>query len=253
MPTSTCRTPALTAAAISSPVPAVLARIGSLCCGPPARSRPDASAISTDAVTPSSSRNHGASTRSPSGPWTRQEVGRPPRAAAKPSPPSDTGAASAVQPAAAGRAGDGGGHLGGGGAASPLVRRGEEVGHRQVADKSVDPEGPLPATRRPGPAREASFGPAVRRGPLAVGTVGYRYGRRPSPSGALQPGAPQHRTDAGRRCSRPGGAAAAWSSRWGRASSATGPCGWPRPSVPTTRRRPDEGCSTPRASGCSPS
>ena len=79
-PTSTCRAPALTAAAISSPVPAVLARIGSLPSGPPTRSSPDASAISIEAVTPSSRRYQGASMRLAERPMDPMQMGPAPRA-----------------------------------------------------------------------------------------------------------------------------------------------------------------------------
>ncbi len=97
-PTITRVAPASRAAAISSPVPRVDARRGSLRSGPPSRSRPDARAISTTAV-PSACIRHSASTSWPRGPWTVVWRGDPPSASNVPSPPSATGTWSQAHPA----------------------------------------------------------------------------------------------------------------------------------------------------------
>ena len=97
--TSTRRAPAATASAINSPVPAVVALTGSLPDAPPARDRPEASAISMTA-TPRLSR-HGAVTGSPSGPVTTDVRLGPPSASSVPSPPSAIGAVSQDAEAAA--------------------------------------------------------------------------------------------------------------------------------------------------------
>jgi hypothetical protein len=68
-PTTMRRAPASSAVAISSPVPWVVAAIGSFPSGPPTKARPDARAISMTAVRPTN--RHDASTGSPSGPHHR--------------------------------------------------------------------------------------------------------------------------------------------------------------------------------------
>jgi hypothetical protein len=80
------RAPAVIAASMSSPVPAVVAFIGSLPSAPPASTSPLASAISITAVPRRSC--HGASTGVPSGPVTVVvRLGRP-STSSSPSPPS---------------------------------------------------------------------------------------------------------------------------------------------------------------------
>ena len=91
-PTMIRLAPASSAASISSPVPVVLAAIGSLPSAPPASTRPDASAISITAVRPVIRQS--ASTGSPSGPVTIVCRVGPPNASSHPSPPSETGAGS---------------------------------------------------------------------------------------------------------------------------------------------------------------
>lgn len=98
-PISTRPTPALTAAAISSPVPRVVARTGSLAPAPPASVRPDARAVSITATESNAISRHSAATGAPRGPWTRSVLGRPPSTSQKPSPPSETGTCRQSQPA----------------------------------------------------------------------------------------------------------------------------------------------------------
>src|SRR5438128_3270884 len=90
--TITCLKPSRRATAISSPVPRVLARNGSL--RPDTSAKPLARAISMTAIPPGNT-PHSASTGSPSGPVTRATRREPPRAASKvssvPSPPSASG------------------------------------------------------------------------------------------------------------------------------------------------------------------
>ena len=83
------------------------------------------------AVTPSSSRHQLASTGSPSGPWTRSGRRRPPSTAAKPSPPSDTGAASADQPWATGAPAMASATCSARWRSPPLVRCGNDAGHHR--------------------------------------------------------------------------------------------------------------------------
>ena len=78
--TITCLKPSRRATAISSPVPRVLARSGSL--RPDTNASPLARAISMTAIPPGNT-PHSASTGSPSGPVTRATRRDPPRAASK--------------------------------------------------------------------------------------------------------------------------------------------------------------------------
>src|SRR4051794_6844243 len=94
--------PAATAAAISSPVPALSARSASRSSGA-TRERPEAAATSTIAVDPSRTRANSASIPRPSGSCTRAVRRSPPIASRRtsivPSPPSAAGHRSACPPA----------------------------------------------------------------------------------------------------------------------------------------------------------
>ena len=101
MPTITRFAPAAIAASSSSPVPRVVATIGSRRSDGTSTS-PEAAAISIAAVRPSPSRPNGATTGSPIGPLTVASRNEPPvaatRAATVPSPPSAIGTRSIVAP-----------------------------------------------------------------------------------------------------------------------------------------------------------
>ena len=99
----------LIAASISSPVPRVEARSGSLPALPPASARPEARAISMTATSPS--RRHGASTGSPRGPETTCVRLPPPKTSRVASPPSASGSSVQVQPARRRAGRDRGGRL----------------------------------------------------------------------------------------------------------------------------------------------
>src|SRR4051794_14297861 len=124
------RAPSATAAATSSPVPRLVAPTGSFPSAPPARSSPEARALSITA-TPSSPMRQGAST---GGGQRTGDGGRPVRAAER-----VEGALAAVGQgqlhAGPARCLGGGrdrrGHLRGGGRATELVRGGEERPHRK--------------------------------------------------------------------------------------------------------------------------
>ncbi|MEZ5294757.1 MAG: hypothetical protein R2697_00350 [Ilumatobacteraceae bacterium] len=96
-PTTIRLAPAVNAASISSPVPAVVAFIGSFPSAPPASSRPLANAISMIAVRPE--RRQAASTGRPSGPVTRVVRLGPPNTSSRPSPPSAIGTSTQSWPA----------------------------------------------------------------------------------------------------------------------------------------------------------